>query len=109
MSGKFIVKKTVMEDDGDIYQTVVDIKGQRGKHISRDTAKEICLKYNKKGKMYAIQAMTTLGNWTTLKTEFEETINDYAEDYFRNTPGHKNAGTRFHDETYKQLRLVIVE
>ena len=109
MSKKFIIKKRIMEDDGEIYQTVVDITGANGKHMTRDTAKQICDSYSKKGKSFAIQALTTFGNWTTLKTEYEESITEYAEDYFSQTPDHKKAGTRAHDETYQKLRFVIIE
>jgi len=109
MSKKFIIKKRVMEDDGEIYQTVVDIRGANNKHITRDTAKQMCEAYNKKGKSFAIQALTTFGNWTTLKTEYEEHITEYAGDYFSNTPDHKKAGTRDHNETYEKLRFVIIE
>ena len=109
MSKKFIVKKRVMEDDGEIYQTLVDITGSGGKHISRDTAKQMCEAYNKKGKSFAIQALTTFGLWTTLKTEYDEHVTDYAEDYFSETPDHKKAGTRAHDETYEKLRFIIIE
>ena len=109
MSKKFIIKKRVMEDDGEIYQTVVDITGANGKHITRDTAKQMCESYNKKKKAFAIQALTTYGLWTTLKTEYDEGITEYAEDYFSQTPDHKKAGTRAIDETYEKLRFVIIE
>ncbi len=109
MSKNFIIKKRVMEDDGEIYQTVVDIQGAKGKHISRDTAKQMCESYNKKKKSFSIQALTTFGLWTTLKTEYEADITEYAEDYFSETPDHKKAGTRAHDETYAKLRFIIIE